>query len=88
MTRDEIENVLEASGETALFADGFDDAILGITRSIQSSSTGPVIVYDSCKCIEVLMRTMERDEAVEFFDFNVSGAYVGPQTPIFVDTGV
>jgi hypothetical protein len=28
---------------------------------------------------------MTWDEAVEHFDFNVSGAWVGPQTPLFID---
>ena len=28
---------------------------------------------------------MSRDEALEFFDFNVSGAYVGENTPVFLE---
>jgi len=28
---------------------------------------------------------MEHEEALEFFDFNVDGSYVGEQTPIFVE---
>jgi hypothetical protein len=27
---------------------------------------------------------MERDEAEEFFDVNIEGAYVGPETPMFI----
>ena len=27
---------------------------------------------------------MSEDEAEEFFEFNVVGAYVGPQTPAFI----
>jgi hypothetical protein len=27
---------------------------------------------------------MEYDEALEYFDFNIAGAYVGEQTPIFI----
>jgi hypothetical protein len=27
---------------------------------------------------------MDEDEAIEFYEFNVSGAYVGENTPIFV----
>jgi hypothetical protein len=29
---------------------------------------------------------MERDEAEEFFDFNIEGAYVGPETPVFISS--
>lgn len=28
---------------------------------------------------------MNHEEALEYFDFNVDGAYVGEQTPIFVE---
>ena len=27
---------------------------------------------------------MEYDEALEYFDFNIAGSYVGEQTPIFI----
>jgi hypothetical protein len=27
---------------------------------------------------------MEGDEAAEFFEFNIAGAYVGDRTPIFI----
>lgn len=41
----------------------------------------PAVVYDREKCIAILM---DRDEANEFFDFNVAGAYVGVGTPVFL----
>ena len=28
---------------------------------------------------------MDYEEAVEFFDFNVTGAYVGENTPVFLE---
>ena len=31
------------------------------------------------------MEHMDYEEAVEFFDFNVMGSYVGVQTPIWKD---
>jgi hypothetical protein len=43
-------------------------------------------VYSTKKCIEILARDMGEENAVEYFDFNVAGAYVGPQTPIFIQT--
>jgi hypothetical protein len=45
------------------------------------------VVYSRSKCIEVLITRdkMSKEEAEEFFDFNVEGAYMGEKTPIFVD---
>jgi hypothetical protein len=72
----------EAGGdEELLFADGFDDAIMGVgVRDGQH-----IVVYDEELVIDILATSgMSYDEAREFFDFNVSGAYVGPRTPMFV----
>ncbi len=72
--RDEVLQYLDS----ALFADGFDDAILGFTDA-------GVVAYDERKCIQILVdEGMDYDEALEFFMFNVSGAYMGPKTPIFI----
>jgi hypothetical protein len=66
--------------EQALFADGFDDAIIGY------DAIGFRVVYDYDKYLKVLM---ERDgisypEAHEFMEFNVVGAFVGDFTPLFL----
>jgi hypothetical protein len=71
----------------ALFANGFEDAYIGfIENRWVGEDSAPIAVYSSSKCIEVLMRRdgMTYDEAAEFFEFNVSGAYVGPNTPMFL----
>ena len=64
-----------------LFADGFDEAIIGIARQFSSQE---FVAYDRAKCIEILMRDMTEDEAEEYFEFNVIGAWVGPGTPVGV----
>lgn len=75
--------------ETFLKADGFDEAIIGTAYGTTvRDDEGPVLVYDMQKCIDILMDgavDMTREEAIEYFDFNVLGAFVGPQTPIFVN---
>ena len=64
--------------EKFLIADGFDDAILGVDDSSRR------IVYSVSKCIKILEDMgMSEEEAIEYFDFNVSGAYMGEQTPIW-----
>lgn len=72
-----------ANDDQLLFADGFDEAIIGITSLITGEK---VVTYDASVIIAILMTRdgMNDDEAVEFFDFNVVGAYVGERTPIFV----
>lgn len=61
-----------------LTADGFDDAIIGI-----EADSGRII-YSVSKCIEILIKNgMDEEEAVEYFEFNVSGSYVGEKTPIW-----
>lgn len=64
--------------EDAVIADGFDDAIIGIT-------TNGIVAYSYKKCIKILVNQgMELDEAVEYFEYNVDGAYVGENTPIYI----
>lgn len=66
-----------------MLADGFERAFIGIAEDWAGH---PRAVYDYGKCIRVLMveQHMSEDEAVEWMDFNVVGAYIGAATPIFV----
>jgi hypothetical protein len=68
-----------------LKADGFDDAILGVGLKKGSEDS---IVYSYEKCVEILMdrEDMTYEDAIEWMEFNVVDAYVGPTTPIFVHT--
>ena len=64
-----------------LRADGFDEAAIG-TAYVRGHD---VLVYSVERCLDVLEeRGMTRDEAVDYFEYNVGGAYVGEETPIFV----
>lgn len=64
-----------------LLADGFDDAILGVAQSF----TRVFVVYDQAKCLALLQaQGMSPEDAVEYFEFNVTGAYVGESTPAFL----
>ena len=68
--------------EETLFADGFEEAFVGIAHHF----TRELAVYDYAKCIEILMTRdgMEEDEAEEFMSFNVTGAWMGDHTPVFL----
>lgn len=72
--------------EGYLVADGFEKAFIGTATPFQTEGK-EVAIYDARQCIELLMEDgCTYEEAVEFFEFNVSGAYVGSQTPIFLWT--
>jgi hypothetical protein len=76
-----IEKIIEQyQDEEILKADGFDDAVIGI----DTNSTR--LIYSVEKCIEILMKQgMDITEAMEYFDYNVSGSYVGEKTPIWCE---
>ena len=64
--------------------DGFDSAIIGVG---ERNNTDSVIVYDYDKMINVLVTrdSMTHEEAEEYLDFNVIGAWIGDTTPIIVN---
>jgi hypothetical protein len=64
-----------------LIADGFNDAIIGIDESSMR------VIYSVAKCIEIvcLDEDMDVDDAIEHFEYNVRGSYVGERTPIWCD---
>jgi hypothetical protein len=66
-----------------LKADGFNEAIIG-----QDYEMGRY-VYSIERILEILMLRddMTMDDAMEFFNFNIAGAYVGKMTPLYIWTG-
>jgi hypothetical protein len=71
---------------------GVPYAIIGVGDSMYPQYNSR-IVYDSNMCVEVLQirNGMTREEADEFMEYNVTGAYVGPSgRPIFLhrDSGL
>jgi hypothetical protein len=60
-----------------------DSAIAGLV-SARGKDCG-VVCYDRDQVIELLMKDgMDRDEAEEFFSFNIEGAYMGEATPVYL----
>jgi hypothetical protein len=37
------------------------------------------------KCIEILKKDMDEEDAIDYFEYNVCGAYVGEKTPIWCE---
>jgi len=71
--------------EDMLFADGFDDALVGY---IERAGMPSIACYDKFKCVEILAESMPYEDAFEYFYFNVVGAYVGENTPCFLTRAV
>jgi hypothetical protein len=78
----EINEINEINPE-ALLCDGFDDAIIGLAERI---NLGPVVAYDTEKMIDIMVERdgMTYEEAIEYFDYNILGAWMGEYTPVFI----
>lgn len=63
-------------------ADGLDEAIIGVGQQFDKPDR---LIYDYDKCVDILMtdQGFTEEEAIEWMEFNVKGAYVGEGTPIF-----
>ena len=70
--------------EDAILFDDLDEAVVGIAQRFGQPD---VVAYDWDKCVELMQRRCDNssyEEAVEYLEFNVCGAYVGETTPIFL----
>ena len=74
-----IERIMEwFPEEEIILADGFDKAIIGVCNNDMR------VIYSKSLCIDILMNEgMDEEEAIEYFEYNVSGSYVGEKTPIW-----
>jgi hypothetical protein len=83
MTRDKIAEWMSEYNEEALLADGLEDAFMGMC---EVAGHPPIALYDSDKCIDVLMHRdgMDYEGALECFQFNTVGAWVGENSPRYV----
>ena len=49
-------------------------------------NAGPLAVYDIERVLQVLEKDgMTEEEAIEWYDFNIIGGWVGDGTPIFIN---
>jgi len=72
---------LYADSEDILFADGYDDCIIGF------DPVGWKVIYSRSQCIDKLcvMDEMSSEEAIDWLEYNTFNAYVGDNTPIFAE---
>ena len=66
-----------------LKADGLDAAIIGVGHRCGQPD---ILVYDTQLVVKILMERdgMDEEGAHEFMEYNIVGAWVGEETPIWV----
>jgi hypothetical protein len=70
--------ILQYPEEEFTIATGFDQAIIGVDEVSMR------IIYSMAKCVDILIAEgMTEEDAEDYFDYNVAGAYVGERTPIW-----
>ena len=74
-----IDRILEIyEDEEFIILDGLNGAIIGICDNRM------VLIYSVSKCIELLTESIGNEfDAMEYFEFNIKGAFLGDKTPIF-----
>ena len=80
------ERLSDHHGYDLLFADGYDSCIIGVSIGSDHSR----VVYDIQKMVEVCIKELAIDEseAWEWLEYNTFCAYVGENTPIYVDSAI
>ena len=76
------EQLLEMGLEEVVVMEGYDDCVIGV---LERFGTEPVILYDRDRVIDKLMADgLTPEEAVEFYEYNQLGSWVGDRTPGFL----
>jgi len=82
MTSREDASILLSLDGDAIFLDGYDDCIIG---AVDGFAIHSVVAYDLRKIIAKLkLGGLTEEEAWEWWNFNMIGAYVGDYTPVYV----
>ena len=79
-----LNDVLGMDGEwDTISCNGFDDCIIGLTEGFGGQQR---LVYDKQLMLAKMMERdgMSEEDAQEFFDFNIIGAYTNPNDPIYL----
>ena len=76
--------LIDQGTEDAILFDGLRGAIVGVA---QRCGQPDVVAYDYEKAVQLIQQQCDDcsyEEAVEYLEFNVCGAYVGKTTPVFL----
>lgn len=65
--------------------DGHDNAVIGVSFTWRNQRQVQLLVYDAEIIRDNLVKEgMTPDEAREYIEYNIEGAYVGEDTPVLV----
>ena len=65
--------------------DGHDNAVVGVSFTWRNQRQVQLLVYDAEIIRDNLVKEgMTPDEAREYIEYNIEGAYVGEDTPVLV----
>ena len=72
--------------EEVLKINGYDKAIIGWANVWQSNTKVETLIYSGNILMQILQNSdgMTEEEALEYINFNIEGAYMGPSTPIIM----
>lgn len=81
MKRTKLNDIIEMfPEEEILVCDGYDDCIIGYEYGIGDIR----LIYSVKKMLDKLVNEgLSELDAIEHFEFNIRGGYVGEQTPIW-----
>ena len=68
--------------EEIIYPEGFERAFVGITAEDESAKA----VMSVNICIDILAEDMSRQQAEEYFWFNIAGSKMGKHSPVYIYT--
>lgn len=73
---------IDETFEIIVYPDGFEDCIVGVAEKFGGP---PVAVLDLEKILSKLRKEgMTYEKAIEYFEYNILGSYLGDQTPVYM----
>ena len=73
---------IDETFDVVVYPTGFEDCIVGVGERFGGP---PVAVLDLEKMLTQLEKDgMTRDEAIEYFEFNILGAHIGDENPVYM----
>jgi hypothetical protein len=73
---------IDENFELIVYPDGYEDCIVGVGEHFGGP---PVAVLDVEKMLSKMQKKgRTREEAIKYFEFNILGAHVGEQNPVYL----
>ena len=77
---DEVLDIISEANPKALYPSDMKDAVVGM---VERFGMEPLVLLDREKCYQILEKDMSREDAIEYFEYNTIGSWMGEGTPCF-----